>query len=225
MSAKDYNESQIERGLLVEDQLLYLVERAGRAVQEEKGLVVDGMVGPKTRAAIEEIIGPTVATDNPLPIDGDHPPIPRRRNIEDVYGKFSYREGERGRIIVTDDWADRNIHRLTLHTGQKLQCHKKLTDMYALYEEACKQSGYTPKRIGSYVPRHTMWDPSRSLSTHAWGVAFDIDSNLNGYGKTDTRLRQDARSMLFVKVFEDAGWTWGGRWRTPDDMHFQRVRS
>jgi hypothetical protein len=96
--------------------------------------------------------------------------------------------------------------------------------MVRLYEEACKLSEYTPVKIGMYVPRHTMWNPNKSLSTHSWGIAFDIDWNLNPYGKKEgTRLRQDETSMNFVHVFEDAGWTWGGRWRTADDMHFQRT--
>lgn len=55
-----------------------------------------------------------------------------------------------------------------------------------------------------------------SLSLHSWGVAVDVNAFSNGLGKKPTL------SAKFVKCFTDAGFEWGGYWKTrPDGMHFQ----
>jgi hypothetical protein len=52
-------------------------------------------------------------------------------------------------------------------------------------------------------------------SVHSWGLAIDFNAGTNAYGHRPTL------STRFVKCFTDAGFEWGGRWRTPDGMHFQ----
>jgi hypothetical protein len=61
----------------------------------------------------------------------------------------------------------------------------------------------------------------RTLSTHSWGCAIDIDPERNGMGDSSP-----AMSLRVVEMFEDAGWVWGGRWkgRACDGMHFQRAK-
>jgi hypothetical protein len=208
----DYNCKKVEGWSPA--QHMYLVERGARAVQEEGGLTVDGLAGPITMRQVDKLVGGN------CPIPGGS-----RDEVRRVYGDFSWSEGNKGRVTVDPLWVRANIVRVTLHTGKRVSCHRLVADeMVALYEAACKASEYTPTKIGMYVPRHTMWNPTKSLSTHSWGIAFDIDWHINPYGvKEGTRLRQDETSMNFVHVFEDAGWTWGGRWRTGDDMHFQRT--
>ena len=46
------------------------------------------------------------------------------------------------------------------------------------------------------------------LSNHAFGMAIDINAGL-------TQPRE------VVECFEAAGFTWGGRWKNRDDMHFE----
>jgi hypothetical protein len=55
----------------------------------------------------------------------------------------------------------------------------------------------------------------RSPSLHSWGIAVDVNAAWNGYG------RKPVLSAEFVKCFVDAGFVWGGNWRTPDGMHFE----
>lgn len=56
-----------------------------------------------------------------------------------------------------------------------------------------------------------------SWSLHAWGLAVDIDAAWNRF---NTKPKMDRR---IVECFEDAGFEWGGHWRSPktDGMHFQ----
>jgi hypothetical protein len=53
------------------------------------------------------------------------------------------------------------------------------------------------------------------LSMHGYGAALDFDAPWNKLGQ---KPKMDRR---IVRVFEDHGWTWGGRWRRRDGMHFQ----
>lgn len=74
---------------------------------------------------------------------------------------------------------------------------------------------------GSFVFRSIRG--STHLSMHAYGIALDFAANLTGLGeKYDPKK---GPPMSFVKIFEDEGAVWGGRWKTrPDCMHFQFAR-
>lgn len=195
---------------------------------------VDGLAGPDTVQAIEAALGinqpghtRTVKASNMQGPRVDLVPVPSRRGIEQVYGSFRYTEHptQKGAIVIARKWRRENIRKCNLHTGQHCWIHKLIVDEFAeLYRKACEASGYTPKRIGSFVPRHMRWDSSRPLSRHSWGIAVDFDPQINGamVPVSETKLGQCPE---FVDVFEQAGWTWGGRWSTyPDAMHFERVR-
>lgn len=53
------------------------------------------------------------------------------------------------------------------------------------------------------------------LSTHAWAASIDLNPETNALGTVgDMKLE-------VVEIFEDIGFTWGGRWRRSDPMHFQ----
>lgn len=56
------------------------------------------------------------------------------------------------------------------------------------------------------------------LSMHAFGCAVDFDPERNGFGDPTPYF---ARVPAVLAAFEGEGWTWGGRWKTPDGMHFQ----
>ena len=68
---------------------------------------------------------------------------------------------------------------------------------------------------GCWVARHMRWNPSAPLSSHAWGVACDVNAARNEFG---TRGNQDPR---LVEAFNHHGFSWGGRWHRPDPMHFE----
>jgi hypothetical protein len=61
---------------------------------------------------------------------------------------------------------------------------------------------------GCYNDRNKRGD-SGEKSTHAWGIAIDINVGLT-------------QPPELVAIFEKHGWQWGGRWKKPDSMHFQR---
>jgi hypothetical protein len=56
---------------------------------------------------------------------------------------------------------------------------------------------------------------AKYLSTHAWGMAIDVNAFENGLG------RKPKLSAGFVKCFKDAGFVWGGDFNRLDGMHFE----
>jgi len=72
---------------------------------------------------------------------------------------------------------------------------------------------------------------SDEISDHAFGTAIDINQLINPWIKEDNINSQydpNRRGTLHpdsavVKIFEDAGWEWGGRWKRSKDLqHFSR---
>jgi hypothetical protein len=60
------------------------------------------------------------------------------------------------------------------------------------------------------------------LSMHAYGCAIDLDPEANPLGKR----YEEGKGMIpmaVVKIFEDEGWAWGGRWERPDCQHFEAI--
>jgi hypothetical protein len=56
----------------------------------------------------------------------------------------------------------------------------------------------------------------KQMSLHSWGIAIDVNAFENGLG------REPKLSPEFVKCFTDAGFDWGGNWKSrKDGMHFQ----
>ena len=62
-----------------------------------------------------------------------------------------------------------------------------------------------------------------SLSMHSYGCALDFDPGRNPLG---SRTGNFTENSPVVMAFEQAGWEWGGRWKSrPDRMHVQAART
>lgn len=58
-------------------------------------------------------------------------------------------------------------------------------------------------------------------SNHAFGTAFDINSELNPQGRKPPAVGQAGSVRELVPIFEKDGFKWGGTFPTPDGMHFE----
>ena len=100
----------------------------------------------------------------------------------------------------------------------QMTCHKKLVDVFAEVFGHIVRAGLQAKvqSFGgcfSFRPQRT----GSKLSTHAWGIAVDLNPATNAQGSAGD---MDAG---VVEIFHAAGFTWGGSWagRVRDPMHFQ----
>jgi len=63
------------------------------------------------------------------------------------------------------------------------------------------------------------------LSSHAYGIAIDLNSNKYDYWRWATReegqKRLDAYPREVVSIFEKYGFVWGGKWGNFDIMHYE----
>lgn len=153
--------------------------------------------------------------------------VPLLSRVHEVYGKAPFRDVGNGRVQVDEQWALRNIQRTKLHTGQVVFLHHLCSaEFAALFRKACDVSGYTPRVLQTWVPRRQLWDATRPLSAHAYGIAVDFDPLRNRLGGDDSVTGGPSllrKHLEFVEVFEQAGWSWGGYQRSREDCHFQRA--
>lgn len=181
-----------------------------KAFQKKAALKPDGKCGPRTLRNFDLV-------------ERGLPPIPESRaRVSLVYGAFKFTPRPTGRLIdISPAWVAFHIRSFKLHTGKTIRLHKDVgAEFVALFEAACKAAGTAPKSVQTFVPRFT--NGTRKLSMHSWGIAVDFDPDNNPMGGHGSWMRT-AAGQAFVAVFEAAGWTWGGRWRMKDDMHFQRA--
>jgi hypothetical protein len=116
---------------------------------------------------------------------------------------------------------------------RRIYCHKELVKPLEKAFRALIATGpvkelktwdgcYNPRPIRGYEKQWRRFENSpspqagaRYLSTHAWGLAIDVNAFENALGK------KPKLSVGFVKCFTDAGFVWGGTFARLDGMHFE----
>jgi hypothetical protein len=101
---------------------------------------------------------------------------------------------------------------------RQITCHRRLAGIFGDVFQRVEQEGIQDqiRTFGgcfSFRPQRT----GSKLSTHAWGIAIDLNPQTNAQG---TAGDMDGR---VVAIFHDAGFQWGGHWPggKKDPMHFQ----
>jgi hypothetical protein len=98
---------------------------------------------------------------------------------------------------------------------------KALIDTGAVKELKTWDGCYNPRAIRGYERQWKRFEKlnqaagARYLSTHAWGLAIDVNAFENGLG------RKPKLSKTFIKCFTDNGFTLGGTFKRLDGMHFE----
>jgi hypothetical protein len=103
-------------------------------------------------------------------------------------------------------------------TLSAITCHKLLATSFTGVFNRIQSSGLQSKVTSfggcfSFRSQRT----GTKLSTHAWGIAIDLNPETNAQG---TAGDMDAE---LISIFRSAGFKWGGDWegKTRDPMHFQ----
>jgi hypothetical protein len=132
--------------------------------------------------------------------------------LKEQLGEFSARTGPGGALVLDQAWVAANLVSVDLPVLGRVRCHRSMVPALraALAEiEARDLLGPIDRRAsGCWNPRTIAG--TNQPSRHAWGGAVDIVPFEN--------------DPAVVDVFERWGFTWGGRWVSPDPVHFEYVR-
>ena len=174
--------------------------------------------GWSSKQYLSEVLG----SDQFLP-DPAWPKVPNgRAEIERLFGSPGSAPCSAGRCHLPAPlklgWADQKV--------TAFACHKLVEDVFSsFFHELHRRSlwdciGTITACVetfdGAYNPRTVT--ASQKVSTHAWGIAFDINAARNPLGRTPTI------DQKIVAIGKDHNLTWGGDWSRPDGMHFQYAR-
>ena len=144
-------------------------------------------------------------------------------SIKQVFGEFAARDPGTGFIEIERSWVKQNIRTARIPLLGRVTCHRvlfpQLERVFGRVIEEGLEFLVNPEQFGGcYSPRYVDRLAGGRLSHHAWGIGIDVNVAENAFG---TAPDQDER---LVQIFEQAGFTWGGRWVVPDGMHFEWVR-
>lgn len=154
--------------------------------------------------------------------------------LEQVFGRFSFRDVSGGAVEITDAVWQRNLvpfkpGRLVVLGCHHLQVHAKVLPAFTRVFQAIEATSLADRILGcggTFVPRHKGWDSKRELSSHSWGVAIDLNVPWNGYGVEPALLGRTGCLRELVPLFAQEGFAWGGHFsgRDRDGMHFELAR-
>jgi len=202
-----------------------------RAYQRIHGLVVDGVVGPKTWATLGE------QESLPLSEPFTDSPFPPLHDRAAVFGAIDCSPAPTATdpeaIKIHGSWIRDNIVRLEIPElvgvagaprDGGVYFHRLGADQLVELFAAWREAGLIDRVLswaGSWVPRYVRGSRIR-LSNHAFGSAFDINAPWNPMGAEPAHVGERGSVRELVTIAHDHGFFWGGNFRgRPDGMHFE----
>ena len=145
-----------------------------------------------------------------------------------LLGEFSYRPTIGSSILVAGSWTSRNIAWKVRYTDIKLgnNCHRMVVDAIQGALTEIKNAGLSRfvdtansnRYGGCFVGRYNRLAGNFGApSRHAWGMAFDINTDTNPQGGVPQM------NCAVVRIFRKWGFAWGGNFWPEDGMHFEYV--
>jgi hypothetical protein len=145
--------------------------------------------------------------------DGTADPAWERANLTSLRPPY--------RMVLAWD-TKREVSTIRVHKKAALSLLSVLQGVNALYGGDQKKIERARMHLYGGAYNFRLMRGSTKLSMHAYGAAIDLDPVNNPLGKPWAPAN-GMIDMQVVRIFEDAGWVWGGRWHRPDCQHFQAV--
>ena len=202
----------------------------GAGLKRPTELIVGTRAGADLRAlrrAVADRLGDRVRSMRLLQTAADSVPADAADPVGtaqgDLIGSMNFRILKDGYIEPDPAWVAANIASGEVPILGSVTCHRVVFPQLGAALREIEEQGLAGKIDradfgGCYVPRFIGRDPRRGLSMHAFGLAVDLNVSTNQLG---TRGKIDP---LVVEIFEKWGFAWGGRWSSPDPMHFELAR-
>jgi hypothetical protein len=162
-------------------------------------------------------------------------PSPSPEQISEVFtennplvGVVHWRLKPNGDVEYLDNWDTQNIITVDIPqlkdvpgaNGGKIQFNKLAADqLKAAWAEV--ESEDLLDRVLSWEGSLARKSVKGRLSSHALGLAFDINFKFNPSGVVPPAADEEGSVRELVPIFEKHGFVWGGTWKFPDGGHFQ----
>jgi hypothetical protein len=175
--------------------------------------------------------------------DPNWPPKPdfniltdRNGQRERVLGKIEWVRKSGDDITITNDWVERHIIEVSIPqlarfrntNGGRIKFHRLAADQLRRLWQAWEDTGLLHLVLtfdGAWWPRTIRSNPT-TLSNHAYGTAFDINAQWNGFYKPAALVGDRGSVRELVPIANALGFFWGGHWNydgkgASDGMHFE----
>lgn len=193
-----------------------------KAMQTALGLDADGIVGKSTWEALRGGFTP------PLPPYAPLMELGKKRLFGDPTGGRRISATGDGTFEPVQDFRDQlvrvDVPGWFCGRGWVL-FHKLAADPLVRLLKAWETAGvYTlVKSFGGTVAFRNVRGGT-TLSSHAFGTAFDINVAWNPLGKRPAMPWEHGTVLGLVSIANADGWYWGGHFTRLDGMHFERAR-
>lgn len=223
-----------------------VTDLATKAFQKQAQLSpVDGWVGTDTYGAALQLGFDPLYYEEPeygdtaSPAWPACPPEVRPLSVlekHELFGRIKFEPAGTSKnpeaIRITNGW-EKNIVQVEIPqlwglpgTGKlkKFPFHKKVAEQVRNLFELWESHGHEDLLLtyaGSWVPRFVRGSRI-TLSSHAWGTAFDINAVWNGYGQRPALTTEPGSVRELVEDAVECGFYWGGWFPSRvDGMHFE----
>lgn len=107
------------------------------------------------------------------------------------------------------------------NAGENLK--KSMNEAYELSKSQSSVGGFVYPTCGTF--NYRVVQDTGLLSPHSYGIAIDLNKNDNDYWKWVSKDKGSKRIAEYpkelVKIFENNGFVWGGKWAHFDILHFE----
>lgn len=208
--------------------------------QKENNLTADGIVGQQTFIRAMQLGFYVVEDAEDVSKKGPNwPPKPDFKSLASIsaryalFGKYEYKvDDTEGNITILGDWAKKNIVTVQLpqligikgaNKKGNVSFHHLAVDQLLGLWAAWEKKGLLDLVLtyeGAYNPR--LVRGGTSLSSHAFGSAFDINYEWNKLGVQPALAGEKGSVRELVTIANKYGFYWGGHFnKRPDGMHFE----
>lgn len=191
-----------------------------KAIQKKVGVTADGIIGPKTVAALAKALNVTTKTDTGT----QWPTQAEVRAEKSIFGKA----GDENQLVSFKPayplyFDGRECKTIRVHRLIAPAVKSALEDILECYgTDGIKQLGLD-QYSGSYSYRKTT--TGTAMSMHAWGIALDFAAATNGYSTKKPKATLSIPACeKFWEIWESYGAVSLGRECDKDWMHLQFAR-
>lgn len=151
------------------------------------------------------------------------------------FGSFDYEAdptpSEPRNIKILGSWISENIVGVDIpqlegkkgYQGKPVRFHRNGRDALVKLWQDWEKAGLLDRIVsfeGAFNPRFI--GGTTDLSTHAFGIAFDVNAGANARGDVPALAGEPGSVRELVEIANQNGFFWGGHYRSkPDGMHFE----